>query len=225
MSRLITFSIITFLWMLGSASFLHAQIQIDNFFDDTADLVAPGSPSSEITNNIEGSGFDREIFVQSGGAFSIISTVTSGVLVVDAGGSGSGSASATFEYLNLPSGGLDIGANTFFQLNVGKVIGSPLVGLELTSEAAPGDTLTGAVQLIATDNPLSFYIDLTQLSGYSPAFVAQLDSITFFIADSDEDFFVEGNSVQFTSVPEPGTCALLAAGLSLLAWRKRRQAS
>ncbi|MFZ4683173.1 MAG: PEP-CTERM sorting domain-containing protein [Terrimicrobiaceae bacterium] len=194
--------------MAGCSGNLHAQFLLDGFLNDTIEVFAPGSPSSVITNNIEFTTIDRQISVEAAGTFSIVSTVTSGVLVVDAGGSGSGSASAQLEYLGF---NVDLGSDTYFQFTVSKVVGTPIAGLILQNSAAT--VLSGGVQLTPTNTTTSFFVDITQLAGYTPAFGQSLNSVTLVIGGADQDFFVEGNSIQFSSVPEPSIMVLTGLGL------------
>lgn len=201
---------------LGTSASLPAQILIDGFLDATTNVVAPGSPSSVITNNIDASVIDRQISVQATGALSIVSTVLDGVLVVDAGGSGTGTANAQLEYLGFV---LDLGGNTFFEFTVNTVSGAPIVGL--TIQNSSNDVLSGGFQLTPGNTTTSYFLDITQLSGYTPDFGSQLNSVLVFIGGADQAFFVEGASIQFNSVPEPS--ALTLAGLALLPGVLRRR--
>lgn len=196
-----------------------AAILIDGFLDDTPDLVAPGSPSSDITENIDGGIIDREIVVEASGAFSIVTTVLDGFLVIDAGGATAGSASAELEYLGFV---FDLGANTFFAFTTEKITGAPVLGLIL--QDATAGQISGGVQLNPSDTGQSFFLDLTTFSGYTPGFGSQVNSVLVVIGDADQDFFVQGVSFQFTAVPEPSSAALVACTAMLMARRRRRSA-
>ncbi len=203
--------------VLGQASSLEAQIIIDGFLNNTVNVVAPGSPASVLTNNIDGTTIDRQLSVQATGSLSIVSTVIDGVFVLDAGGTDSGTANAQLLYLGYV---IDLGANTFFQFTINKVVGTPILGLILGNSSEV--SLSGGIQLVASNVTNSYFLDITQLTGYTPAFGATLDSIEIFIGSANQNFFVEGELIQFNSVPEPSVVMLLGFGLFGLAARRSR---
>jgi hypothetical protein len=214
--KTLIFAAIVVAGWIGHVSSASAQIMIDGFLNNTVNVVAPGSPNSVITNNIDGTEIDRQISVQATETFSIESTVLDGVLIVDASGPGEGSASAEIAYLGFE---IDLGDNTFFEFTVGKVVGTPVLALILEDTSAT--QISGAMELTPTDTTQSFFLDLTQFAGYTPGFASHLNSITVIIGGGEEFFFVEGESFQFTSIPEPSAALLVAAGGLALVWRRR----
>jgi len=199
------------LWPTGAA----AQILLDGFLNDTSEVTAPAPPSSEVTLNIDGTQIDRQISVEAADNFSIVSQVLDGVFVVDAGGVGSGSANVQVEYLGFV---FDIGPNTFFQFSTNRVIGTPEFGLILT-DAALGQ-LSGAILLSPVATATTFTLDITSFAGYTPGFGSALNGVTVFIGDANEAFFAEGNSFEFSPVPEPATLLLAALGALVILWRR-----
>ena len=57
-----------------------------------------------------------------------------------------------------------------------------------------------------------------QLTRYFPAFGATLNIIEIFIGSANQDFFVQGELIQFNSVPEPS----VVAPVGLAARRSRK---
>jgi hypothetical protein len=151
------------------------------------------------------------------GAMSIVSTVIDGVFVVDAGSTGSGTANVRLEYLGFV---IDLGTNTFFEFTINKVVGTPILGLILQNSAEV--SLSGGIQLVASNVTTSYFIDVTGLTGYTPGFGETLDSIEILIGAANQDFFVEGEIIQFNSVPEPTSALLAGIGLLGVAARRRR---
>jgi hypothetical protein len=76
---------------------------------------------------------------------------------------------------------------------------------------------------VASNVTTSYFIDVTQLTGYTPGFGATLNSIEIFIGAANQDFFVEGEIIQFNSVPEPTAAVLAGMGLVCLATRRSRK--
>ena len=199
---------------LPSAS---AQILIDGFLDDTIDVISPGSPSSVITNDIDDSNISREISVEASGSFSIVSTVDAGFLIIDASGPDTGTANAEIDYLGFVT---NLSNNTFFEFTVSKVVGTPLLGLILGDDSF--GQISGAILLTPTETGTSYFLDITQFAGYTTGFGSELDSIQVLIGDTNANFFVQGNSFQFTSVPEPSSALLCAAGIAGVSFRRRK---
>lgn len=202
------------LWPTGAA----AQILIDGFLDDTVEVSAPNPPDSVVTFNIDGTSIDRQISVEAGGDFSIVSQVLDGVFVVDAGGTGSGSANVQIEYLGFL---FDIGTNTFFQFSTDRVIGTPELGLILTDNVY--GQISGAILLSPVTTTTVFSLDITGFSGYVPGFGSSLNGITVFIGAANAEFFAEANSFEFSPVPEPSSAILILAALPLLLGRRFRR--
>jgi hypothetical protein len=202
--------------MLAGASPASAQIIIDGFLNNTGDVSTPPSPNSVITNDIDGTNIDRQIIVEAAGELSILATVLDGFLVIDATGEGSGSASVEMDYLDFV---INLSDNTFFEFDVSKVVGTPTLGLIL-GDANLGQ-ITGGILLNPTDTPQSIFLDITQFAGYAPGFGSELNSVQILIGGADAGFFVQGDSFNFSAVPEPSSGLLLAAGLSIAAFRRR----
>lgn len=195
-----------------------AQILLDDFLDDTGAVAYPAPPNSAVSFDIEGTEIDRLVSVQAAGTFSIVGEVLGGGFVVDASGPGSGSAEAQFEYLGFL---FDLGTLTFFQFSTNHIEGTPVLGLILTDSAL--GQISGNLQLGPVTSETVFSLDLTQFAGYTPGFGAALNSVNVLISDSDQSFFVEGNSFSFSPVPEPSAVFLVVAALSvLLGLRYRR---
>lgn len=95
------------------------------------------------------------------------------------------------------------------------------VGLILQNSSSV--SLSGGIQLVASNVTTSYFIDVTQLTGYTPAFGETLNSIQIFIGAANQDFFVEGEIIQFNSIPEPTSAVLAGMGLFCLAVRRGRR--
>lgn len=192
-----------------------AQILIDGFLDSTSEVTAPEPPSSVITDI--GNGMDRQISVQATGAFSIVSQVLAGVFVVDAGGDGDpGTANVQIDYLGFE---IDLSDHTFFQLDVSKIVGTPTL-VVLLGDADFGQ-IAGSTVLQSTDTTQSLFLDITQFDNYAPGFGSKLNSIQVVIGGGNAAFFVEASSIQFSTVPEPSSGLLTAAGVLAAAARRR----
>jgi len=199
-----------------------AQIQIDTFFNTTSLLSATngGSVFEDTAMVIDGTPSTRRVTASVGGTFSLATQVIGTGWVIDGSGPGAGSANAEAEYLGFS---LNLGTNYFFEFAVNQVFNTPVLGviLQNTSQSL---TLSAGVPLTPTTNGYSVFIDVRTLSGYNASFLNGVDDISVFVADSDQDFFVEAADIQFSPVPEPSTWALLAAAgcLAAVAARRRR---
>lgn len=199
----------------------NGQIVIDPFFVSTSLLQAtPGNPASTLSSIvINSSNAQRQLSASAAGTFTLDTEVSGSGLIVDAGGSGTGSADVILDYLGFS---LNLGSNVFFEFQVDKVLGTPTLGLILTNSSL-NTSLSAGAQLPATNSGYSIFIDLQSLSGFSPAFLNGVDEIQVLIGAANQDFFVEGQLIQFSAVPEPHTAALVLLGGAWAFTRRRRR--
>lgn len=208
-----------------SATGAGAQIVVDPFFVPTSLLEAtPGNPVFEDSPLVIGSfNAGRRLTASAQGLFVIDTEINGTNLIVDGGRSNpndpnQGSADIILDYEGFS---LNLGSNVFFEFQVNEVIGTPILGLILTNTSV-GSILSAGASLTPTNSGYSIFIDIRTLNNFTPAFLNGIDEIQVLIGDTNEEFFVVGQLIQFSPVPEPSTAALLAvAGVWLFACRRR----
>ena len=104
-------------------------------------------------------------------------------------------------------------------MTLNKVVGTPIAGVIFENGATQ---ISGGAQLTATNTGYTVFIDLTQLSGFTPGFANGVDGITVLLGGATSPFFVEVESLEFTAVPEPSAMGLGAVGL-VAVWLFRRR--
>ncbi len=115
---------------------------------------------------------------------------------------------------------IDATTQHFLRLDFNQTQGLDQFELSLGSGALP--TVDDLFSIPDSAGPFSYFIDLSLIPEWTPAFASGVNSITILFGSSSDNLVVHLNEISFTSIPEPSTVALMLAGLAAFAAHRRR---
>ncbi len=194
---------------------------VDTFTTAPAVLTAANSTNSSYAagfGNVGGFSANRDAVVEAVAGTDIQLAITNGSASGVTLGSGQVLASLFYTgfQLNAPE-------QKFLRLDFAQTENLDMLAVAIDSTKG---NLNIADMLAVPDSgtPFSYYIDLTQFSGFTPEFMNGVNELAIVFGSSQSGSFYTVDEIAFTSVPEPATWMLLVpAVVAAAAFARRRR--
>jgi hypothetical protein len=196
--------------LVGTVLAAHARAQSSTVVDDFTVTIPPinvdfvntsGSASSTIAigSQVNVQRLIQESVILGGAAAVAVSGGNYSLTATD--------AQDTTNFIAYSNFTIDATEQHFLRFDLNAANGLDQLVLNLGNGALP--MVNDLFSVPDSAGPFSFFVDLSLIPEWTPAFASGVDNITIVLGSSSDTLMVNLNEISFTSVPEPSPWALL----------------